>query len=321
MIDASPQQGRGPAGPPPIGVVYVTAMQRPDAALALAMLCAMADQRLARVGSVCVSGAGFEAAVFCDLIVRLFVPNERNGNQALAVGLTVSEPMPADPPMVRAAVARRNGAGEPLYRRGLQRIADTSQAEAVIRNGVTFSAESVVVLSAPATSLARTLDLPGTREEYAKRVKRLVVTDTSAVRQDLPALLRIFSDWPTPIAVCGADVGASLKAGTDVLDQAFAGFPAHPAVDAYRAFKTPPYEVPLDDLAAVHYAVKPESGLLDAGAAGNVNLGPGGAFAHTAGAGRSRMLSVAAGKAPEARAALLKLASATPAPPAPARGR
>lgn len=318
MADA--QRGRGPAAPPPVGVVYNTGMSRPDAALALAMLHAMADQRLARVGSVCVTGAGLETAIFCDMVGRVFVPGERNGNQALAVGLALMDPMPADPPMIRPAVARKKPTGEPEFIRGIKGVADTSQAEAVLRNGVLFNAESVVVLSAPATTLARTLDLAGARDEYARRVKRLVIADTDSVRQDAAGLQRILAEWPSPVVVCPRDVGIALSVSTEVLDQAFSKFTAHPVVDAYRAFSAPPYDVPLHDLAAVHYAVRPDDGFFTASASGTLSVGRGGVFVHTPGPGTGQLLSLAAGKDAEARAVLITLASAAPQPPA-ARGR
>jgi len=320
MVDSAPQ-GRGASTPPPTGAVYITAMQRPDAALALTMLYALADQRQARVGSVCVCGAGLETAVFCDIIGRFFVPNERNGNQALAVGLAVTDPMPPNPPMVAPAVARQNAVGEPFYRRGIHRVQDTSLAEAVIRNGVIFSAESVVVLSAPATWLARTLDLLGAKAEYIKRVKRLVIVDGVPVAQDLPALRRVLAEWPTPVFVCGHNVGAALATSTTALDQAFAGFDAHPAVDAYRAFRGLPYDVPLDDLAAVHFALKPDSGLFTPSAAGSLAVASDGVIVWSPGEGAGHTLAVAADKSAEARTALLRLASATPTPPPTGRGR
>jgi hypothetical protein len=317
---ASAQQGRGGA-PPPLGIVYNTAMARPDAALALSLLYALADERRARASAVCVTGAGLQTAVFCDIIGRFFVPTERNGNQALAVGLALAEPLPPDSPMVKPAVARTAPDGAPQYARGITGIADTSQAEAVLRNGVIFSARSAVVLSAPATVLARTLDLFNTRAEYARRVARLVIVDTPAVRQDVAALRRVLSEWPTPIVICPREVGTALQVSTDMLDQAFAGFPAHPVVDAYRAFRPPPYEVTLDDAVAVHYAVQPDSGLFVASDAGTVIVNTDGTFSLTPGAGDSRLLRLAPGRQAAARVAIVALASARPTPPAGGRGR
>ena len=155
-------QGPGRGAPAPIGIVYNTSMARPDAALALAALYAFGIRRQARVNAVCVAGAGLDTAIYCDIVNRFYTPgNVRSSNQWPPVGLAAVSPLPPDSPMVKPAVARTEANGQPTYARSIRRVSDTSQAEAVLRNGVIFSAESAVVLSAPATWLARSLDLAG----------------------------------------------------------------------------------------------------------------------------------------------------------------
>src|SRR4051794_28789593 len=93
-------------GPQPLGVVYNTSMSRPDAALALAGLYAFQGRREARIGSVCVTGAGLNTAIFCDIVARFYTLGPpRNANQVLPVGLAAVDPLPPDPPMVLGAVA------------------------------------------------------------------------------------------------------------------------------------------------------------------------------------------------------------------------
>src|SRR3954447_22800916 len=129
-------------GPQPLGVVYNTSMSRPDAALALAELYGFQGKREARIGSVCVTGAGLNAAVFCDIVTRFYLPGPpRNANQLLPVGLAAVDPLPPDPPMVRGVVSGK-------YERTVKKLSDTSLAEAVLRNGVIFNAEAAVILSA-----------------------------------------------------------------------------------------------------------------------------------------------------------------------------
>ena len=70
----------------------------------------------------------------------------------------------------------------------VKKVSDTSLAEAVMRNGVIFNAEAVIVLSAPATYLARSLDLQGVKQLYKERVKRLVIVDAGATARDAAAL-------------------------------------------------------------------------------------------------------------------------------------
>jgi len=124
----------------PIGVVYNTSMTRPDAALALAAMYLGELKRESHMGAVCVVGAGFNAALFCDIIGKMYSFGQKNGNQALAVGLAI-EPGVPDSPMVKTAV-------EHNYPRTLQRVQDTSLPEAVLRNGVIFNTDSVVIRAA-----------------------------------------------------------------------------------------------------------------------------------------------------------------------------
>src|SRR5262249_26342873 len=108
---------------PPIGVIYNTSMNRPDAALALATLNAFEGKREARIGSVCVVGSGLNAAIYCDIVNRFYVTGSPpNANSALPVGLAAESPLPADPPMVLAAVERKNERGQPQYARSIRKL-------------------------------------------------------------------------------------------------------------------------------------------------------------------------------------------------------
>lgn len=287
-------------------------MSRPDAALALAAAYMFETKREARVGAVCVAGAGLNAAIFSDIVGRIYIPNVRNGNQALAVGLAVTTPLAPDPPMVKAAVEGKKDNGDPQYPRSIRKLTDTSEAASVLRNGVTFNVGSVVVLSAPATWLGRSLDLLGTKELYKQRVKRLVIVDAGSPQQDPAALNKVVAEYPTEIFFCGRDVGESLVFPGENLDKAFAWAPAHPVVDAYRAFKSMPYDAPLHDLAAVHFAVHPDSGFFTTSEPGTLQAGSGGALKFMPGGGTVRRLTVDPAKKEQALAALIEIATAKP---------
>ena len=138
------------------------------------MLYGCEGKREARIGSICVAGAGLKTAIFCDMLTRYYqLGPARNANQVLPVGLAAVDPLPPDSAMVKAAVERKDEHGAARYPHSVQKLTDTSLAEAVIRNGVIFNAEAAVVLSAPATYLARSLDLQGVKDLYRERVKRL----------------------------------------------------------------------------------------------------------------------------------------------------
>src|SRR5262245_44827340 len=176
--------------PAPPGVVYNTSMARPDAALALAALHVLASRRQARLDGVCVGGSGFAAAVYCDLVQRFYSgggPRPPSSNSVLPIGFPSDSTAP-DPPMVRDAIARTRADGQPQFVRTIQRPSDTSLPEAMLRNAITFTVETVVVLSAPATWLRRSLDLPGTIAQYKQRVKRVVIVEAGDVEKDRAGL-------------------------------------------------------------------------------------------------------------------------------------
>lgn len=303
-------QGRG--APPPIGIVFCTSMSRPDAALALAALYAFETKRESKVGSVCVVGAGLNTAIFCDIVARFFIGNAQPGNNQLATGLAIAEPMPPDSPMVKPVVERTE------YNRSIRRAGDTSLAEAVLRNGVIYNATSAMVLSAPATSLAKSLDLLGVADIYKDRVKRLVIVDADEPQRDGPALRKLIAEFPSPIFFCGKEAGQALLFPATSIEKDFAQ--PHPVVDAYRAARPMPYDAPSHDLAAAHYAVHPESGFFQESAPGTLSVADDGMMKFVVGgAGKVRSLSVDSAKRAEFLQAIIAIASARP--PAPGRGR
>jgi hypothetical protein len=301
-------------GKQPLGVVYNTTMDRPDAALTLALLYGFTGKREARIGSVCINGSGLSAAVFCDAVARFYSPGPpRNANQVLPTGLAAELPLPADPPMVKPAIERKNDKGEPQYPRTINKVSDTSLAEAVLRNGVIYNAEAVVVLSAPATSLAKTLDLQGVKEIYKQRVRMLVVVDSGA-RQDAPALRRLLADWPTPIVFCGKEVGEALPFPAASIDKEFAWAPANPVTDAYRAYKPMPYDAPSWDLAAMLYAVHPDRGFFETDA-GTLQVADDGSLKFAEGSGNHKALRTDPARREKILQSLVETASAKPQAP------
>ena len=220
-------------GKQPVGVIYNTSMSAPMRRLRLPNCTAFEGKRESRMGAVCVVGAGLKTAIFCDTVARFFMPGPpRDANSVLPVGLAAVDPLPADSPMVLPALERKTPGGQPQYTNTIRRITDTALAEAVLRNGVIFNAEAVVVLSAPATYLAKSLDLQGAKAIYQERVKRLVIVDSGAPQQDVPALRKVLAEWPTPIIFCGKEVGGALP------------FPARASKKTSRGRKRIPWSMP-----------------------------------------------------------------------------
>jgi hypothetical protein len=305
-------QGRFGAKPP-MGVIYNTSMTRPDAALALAELYGFEIKRESRMGSVCVVGAGLKTAIFCDMVGRLYMLGpERNGNQVLAVGLAAVKPAPPDSPMVLPSLDRKNEKGEPLYVHSIEKVYDTSLAEAVLLNGVIFNAEAAVILSAPATSLAKSLTLNNAKQTYKDRVKRLVIVDAGQPQQDVPALRKVIAEWPTPIFYCPKEVGASVLFPGASVEKTFSWAPNHPVLDAYRAAGTMPYDAPSYDLAAAHFAVHPDSGFFQLSEPGKLMVSDDGRIVFEQGGGEIRSLRVDPAKKDQLIAAFLEIAGTKP---------
>lgn len=282
-------------GPAPTGVVYNTSMTRPDAALALASLYVSASRRTARVDGVAVTGAGFDAAVFCDIVARFYTGQARpSSNNVLPIGFANDDPPPPNPPMVERAVTRTREDGQRQYARSIQRVADTAAPDALLRNAITLSTEVVVVLSAPATWLARSLALAGTAAQYRERVKRVVIVDAGDLDRDPDALKALSAALPAPPVIVGRAVGEALSVPKSRL--AFSWAVAHPVADAVEASEGP--TIALCDAAALYYALHPDAD-----------------FFTTDG----QNLRVNPARSTDCADALISLATSRPAPP-PARG-
>jgi hypothetical protein len=162
-----------------------------------------------------------------------------------------------------------------------------------LRNGVIFNAESVVILSGPATYLAKTFDLLNVKDLYKDRVKRLVIVNSGTPDTDAAAMRRVIAEWPTPVILCPKEVGDALKFPGAQIEKA-----SPPIIDAYKAYKPMPYDAPLYDLAATHYAIHSDSGFFQLSAPGNGNV---------------RSISIVPAKKDELLTALIDLATAKPA--------
>jgi hypothetical protein len=286
-------------------------MSRPDAALALAMLYGFQSKRESRMGSVCVNGSGLGAAIYCDIVYHFYTLGPaRNANDVLPAGLATDGPMPADPAMVKIAIAGS-------YARGIGKVSDTSLAESVIRNGVIFNADGVMILSAPATYLAKSFDIQGTKEIYKERVKMLVIVDSGAP-QDVKAMRRVLAEFPAPMVFCGKEVGDALPYPAASIAKDFLWAEGHhPVVDAYTAYQPMPYDAPSYDMAGVLYAVHPERGLFSLSEPGSLVVDDAGKVRFTAGGGgKVRSLTVDPARKNKIIETYIEIASAKPVAPA-----
>ena len=267
---------------PPVGVVFDCDLGTGiDDALALAMLFGFQGKGEMRVIALSVSRPNLNSAVFCDAVSRFYMgePGPFGGGM-LPIGLTLADHMADDTPMVSEPLAHRTIEGKPAFSRGIQKLNDTAEPIPLIRNALTAQHDqnAMVVLAGPATNLAKVLDLPGARDLIAHKVRHLVVAagafpggpPESNIRSDMGAARKLFAEWPTPIVASGNEVGQALPFPGASIEKDFAWSLAHPIVDAYRAYKTIPYDAPSWAMTAVLYAVRPQEGYFQLSGPGTI---------------------------------------------------
>ncbi len=266
-----PQFGQGK---PSLGVVFDSDMGRIDDALALAMLYGFEGKNAARIVSLSVSSSNLQAAAFCDAVARFY--SEPPGSAppafsrpAMPIGMALKTTSPAPvPPMIAEPLAKRTPEGKPLYANAIEKINDTADVAALIRNALSaqFDQNAVVVIAGPATNLAQVLRLPDAMDLISHKVQFLCIAagDFSSggpdenIKRDITAAKILFAQWPTPIIAVGQEIGDALLFPGASIEKDFAWSPNHPIADAYRAFRTMPYDAPSTALAAVLYAVHPK---------------------------------------------------------------
>lgn len=319
---------------PSIGVVFDSAMGTGiDDALALGMLFGLQGKGECRVISVSVTKCNLKAAAFADALVRFYTgPPGPFGGGSLAIGMATTGLMPEDTPMLTVPLARQDPEGKPLYARSIAKLNDTADTSALLRNA--FSAQyddnALAVLTGPATNLAKVLDFPGNKELIAKKVRLLTVQagnfggDAAAshadphMAADVASARRLFAEWPTPIVVAGAEVGAALPFPCASLQKEFAWSPNHPVVDAYRAYHALPFDAPSGAMVAGLYAVRPNAGYFKLSEPGTVQVLDDGRLRFQAAAGGKHRYLIANLEAKDKiLQAYTELASTKPVPRAP----
>ena len=272
---------------PPVGIIFDCGLgDRIDEALALALLYGLDGKNEARVISLSVSKPNLKAAAFCEAIARFYGGASSGAfgavGRTLPVGLADEGKTPEDTPMLTVPLSKLNDAGAPLYSHGIEKLTDTAEVRALIRNALTQQPDQscVVVLTGPATNLARTLDLPGVKELIARKARFLSVVGgaypdgppQSNIKTDIAAARKLFAEWPAPIVTCGGEIGASLLYPASSIENDFAWTPAHPVADAYRAYKPMPYDAATCAMAALLYAIRPQEGYFKLSEPGTISV-------------------------------------------------
>lgn len=321
-------------GKPPAGIIFDCDMGNSiDDALAMALLYGLDGKNEVRVVSVSVSKSNLKSAALCEAIGRFYsgaVSGAFNAaGRTLPVGMSTEGKMPEDTPMLTVPLAKKTPEGTPLYGHGIEHLNDTAETPALIRNAFTSQHDqnSIVVLTGPATNLARVLALPGVKELISRKVRYLSLMGGSFlpnadpefnIKMDIAAAKRVFAEWPTPIVASPFEVGEALLFPAESIEKDFAWSPAHPVVDAYRAYKSMPYDAETWDMTAMLYAARPNEGYFKLSEPGTITVLDDGRTKFTSSAeGKHRYLILDQAQKDRIIKTYRELASAKPVPRAP----
>jgi inosine-uridine nucleoside N-ribohydrolase len=315
-------------GSPPLGIIFDSAFgHRADDALALALLYHFDGRNEARILSLSVSTADLNAARMCAVISRFY--RQTKDRDPLPIGLFISAKLRGETPMTSVPLAKLAAEGIPVYRHNIERLTDTADPLPLMRNALASQPDQsvTVILTGPATNVARLLNLPGTKQLITQKTKILVVAAGNyseslerhpdiATQMDTEAMKKVFAEWPTPIIAVGSEVGESIIFPASSIEKDFAWSAAHPVADAYRAYTPMPYNAPTGSLAAALYAMKPEESSFKLSAPGEIQALDDGRTKFTPSAkGKHHYLILEAEKKENLLARYIEVTSAKQIPP------
>ncbi|MEO8096772.1 MAG: hypothetical protein ABI811_03665 [Acidobacteriota bacterium] len=165
-------------------MTFDSALDDVDQVLALSLLFGLRYTREARIASLSVSSPDLRSAAFADALARfLGGPGNRN---SLAIGIPTGGARNASA-MVNAVLSKTLPNGKRAYPQGIQKLNDTADEAALIRNGIPAQqpANGVVVLTGPASNIVRAVALTGCRDLASQRVRTFVISSTeTALKSD-----------------------------------------------------------------------------------------------------------------------------------------
>ncbi|HYE72822.1 MAG TPA: nucleoside hydrolase [Blastocatellia bacterium] len=318
-----------------VGIIYDSGLGNSiDEALAMALLYGLDGKNEARVIALSVSKPNLKSAAFCEAISR-FYGGAASGafgavGRTFPVGLAEDGTLSEDTPMLTVPLAKKNDTGALLYNSGIEKLTDTAEVRAMLRNAIVQQPDQscVIVLTGPATNLARVLDLYGIKDIISRKVKFLSVAGGAYpsgapqfnIKADIAAAKKLFAEWPTPIVAAGDEVGSALLFPAASIEKDFAWSPAHPVVDAYRAYKPMPYDAQTLAMASMLYAIRPDKGYFKLSEPGRITVLDDGSTKFTPSPdGKHNYLIVDAAQQENIIKTYIELASAKPVPRQPRR--
>src|SRR5947207_6606087 len=140
-------------GKPPLGVVFDADMDTGiDDALALAMLFGFEGRNEARVISISINHSNLQTAAFADAVARFYAESAGGegapffARPAMPIGMALNVAPSPDAPTITAVLSKRTAEGKPLYHHAIDKLNDTADVSALIRNALSaqFDQNAVV---------------------------------------------------------------------------------------------------------------------------------------------------------------------------------
>jgi hypothetical protein len=287
------------------------------------------------IAAVGVATSSLEAARFCDAVEHFYAPGFGGGfgfaRQSSPIGLLENAPKLPPSPMVEAPLALKKDDGSPRFTSTIQSVLDTADVRVLFRNVLAGirDGQGIAIMAGPATDFAQTLALNGAAAPIAAKIRLLIVAAGSyaggppdpRIATDIDAARKLFAAWPGPIAAIGTEAGSVVAYPGSSIESDFTWAPAHPIVEAYRAFHAMPYDAPAPAVAAVLYAANPEAAWFHTSDPGTIQVLDDGRTKFTPSAdGKHRVVTIDPAQKDAAIKAAIALATAKPAAPMGRRG-
>lgn len=308
-------------GKPAPGIFIDSDFQTIDSVLAIALVYGMQNKNDCRMVTISMSGASIPAAAYLDIVERFYHGPAGNFAQLAAIGVPERGRPLVTPAAYVEPLKRVKPDGSPAYRVEVTRMVDTADPRTLLRNYLEAQHDrnAAFVLAGPATNLAAALDFRGLKPLIAAKLKFLVFATGPSdvhIKEDVAAAQRLFAEWPTPIFISRADVGEGLPFPGASIDKEFAATsPDHPVADAYRSFKTMPYDAPSWAMTAALYAGRPNAGYFRVSESGVFSVTADGALSFSARAdGKHQSLILDPAQKDRILTDYVQLASAKPVP-------
>lgn len=241
-----------------------------DDALALDLLYKYQDAGKIRLLAVNLNKEGQAPAEYADIL------NTWYGYPDIPVGI-IREGADCEEDAVnyaKAVVDLKDSLGNPLFARSHPDYDNYPEAVTLYRKLLAEEPDNSVVIASVgfSTNLIRLLATPAdefsklTGKELVEKKVKLLVTMAGCfsdpnlheynVVKDIPAAKVIFGEWPTPVVTSPFEVGIQVNYPATSIENDFGWTPAHPVVEAYKAYLPMPYDRPTWDPTAVLYAVE-----------------------------------------------------------------